>query len=144
MGRFPQSSGRGATGAQGAQGATGATGAQGAGPNFTTPISTKPTDSHTATAAFNASPLALGTPKQSPLAYDVTVNVSVPVSAAVGGSINVGVGPTSTPTVDPITPALSAAGSQDWSGVVPAGYWLSVTTTGTITAGTPVVQVTPL
>lgn len=111
---------------------------------FPGPISTKPTDSHTATASFNGSPLAIGTPKQNTLGYDIAVNVSIPVSAAVGGSLNVGVGPSATPTVDPITPALSAAGSQDWSGIVPAGYYLSVTTTGTITAGTPVVHVTPV
>jgi hypothetical protein len=112
--------------------------------NFPGSIATVPTDSHTATTAFNASPLAIGTPLQSPLSYDVEVNVVIAVSAAVGGSLNVGVGPSATPTVDPLTPALSGPALVTWSGVVPKGYYLSFTTTGTITAGTPVVQVTPL
>jgi hypothetical protein len=100
-----------------------------------------PTDSHTATVAFGA--LALGTPKRNTLGYDVVVNVSISISAAVGGSIESGVGPSATPTTDEMTPALSAATLVSFSQYVPAGYYLSVVTTGTITAGTPVVQVTP-
>lgn len=104
-------------------------------------VTTAPTDSHTATTAFGS--LALGTPKQSPLEYDVIATISVPISAAVGGSVAAGVGPTSTPTTDPISPALSAATVITFSQYVPADYYLSVTTSGTITAGTPVVQITP-
>jgi hypothetical protein len=114
--------------------------------NFPGPISTAPIDSHTATTAFNASPgpLAIGTPLQNTLGYDIAVNVSIPVSLTTGGSLNVGVGPSATPTVDPFTPALSTATTVDWSGIVPENYYLLFTTSGTITAGTPVVQVTPV
>jgi hypothetical protein len=103
---------------------------------------TAPTDSHTATSAFGA--VAVGTPKQNTLGYDVLVRVAIPVSAAVGGSLNVGVGPTATPTVDPATPALSAAGLFEITQYVPADYYLSITSTGTITIGTPITQVSPV
>jgi hypothetical protein len=99
-----------------------------------------PPDSHTATAAFGA--VALGTPIQNTLGYDVIVNLAIPVTASTGGSLNSGVGPSATPTVDAITPALAAATVVYVSQYVPDGYYLSVTSTGTITLGTVITQVT--
>lgn len=101
-----------------------------------------PTDSHTATAAFGA--LAVGTPKQNTLGYDILVTGRIPVTVAVSGSLNLGVGPTATPTVDPMTGTITAVTTVDFSAVVPNGYFLSVTLTGTLTLGTPVIVATPL
>lgn len=101
-----------------------------------------PTDSHTATAAFGA--LAVGTPKQNTLGYDILVTGRIPVTVAVSGSLNLGVGPTATPTVDPMTGTITAVTTVDFSAIVPNGYYLSVTLTGTLTLGTPVIVATPL
>lgn len=106
------------------------------------PISTAPTDSHTATTAFGA--LTVGTPLQNTFGYDILVTCRIPVTAAVtGSSVSMGVGPTATPTVDPITGNLTAATTVDFTAYVPAGYYLSVTSTGTITLGTPTLVATP-
>lgn len=101
-------------------------------------------DSHTATAAFGQ--VAYGTPLQNTLDYPILVSGSVAVTAATAGVVNVGVGPSATPTVDPITPAITVAALVivPFSAVVPAGYYLSLTHTGTITTGTPVSAATPL
>ena len=98
-----------------------------------------PLASHTTTAAFGA--LVVGTPKLNTLGYDVLLNVTVNLTAATTAVISVGVGPTATPTVDPITPALSVTGDVSFNVLVPDGHWISVTATGAVaTVGSCTVQ----
>lgn len=103
-----------------------------------------PLDSHTATSAFGQ--VAFGTPLQNAAFYPILVSGSVAVTAATAGLVNLGVGDTTTPTVDPITPSLTTAALIiiPFSAVVPPGSYLSLTHTGTITPGTPVSIATPL
>lgn len=109
-----------------------------------TGIATTPTDSHTATVAYGA--LAVGTPLQNGLGYDIMVTGTVNVTAATAGSLKLGVGPTATPTTDPITGSITTAALSvvAFSAIVPAGYYLSLQSAGTITLASPVIVVTPL
>lgn len=103
-----------------------------------------PTDSHAATTTFGA--IAFGTPVQNGADYPILVSGTCIVTAATAALISLGVGPTATPTVDPITPAITvaAATSVAFSAVVPSGYTISLTHTGTITVGSPVCIASPL
>lgn len=106
-------------------------------------LTTVPGASHVDTVAFGA--LTLGTPIRNTLGHDILVTVSIPVTASTSGTIVAGVGTTSTPTTDPVTPALTGAvAAVTFTFYVPNLFYLSVTTSGTITAGTPVVVVTPV
>lgn len=110
------------------------------------PIATTPTDSHTATTGFGS--LTVGTPKQNTLGYDIVVAVSIPVTVATGGAVSSGVSSSATPTADPVTAPLTlgigATTVVNFSQYVPSGYYINVTVPGTLTVGTPVVQVTPV
>lgn len=94
--------------------------------------------SHDATAAFGA--VAFGTPVQNAADYAVLISGSCIVTAATAALVNLGVGSSATPTVDPITPAITVAAATvvPFSALVPSGYYLSLTHTGTITVGSPV------
>jgi hypothetical protein len=116
-------------------------------PLFTIPsgggIATVPPSSHTATVAFGS--LTSGTPKQNTLGYDILLNISVTITvAAVAGTIVLGVGSTSTPTTDAVTGTISVATVVSFSAIIPANYYVSVTTTGTLTVGSVTVQACPL
>lgn len=103
-----------------------------------------PTDSHTATAAFGQ--VAFGTPLQNTAAYAIGVTITAAVASATAGVIVLGVGPTATPTTDTIIPAFTTAVLEiiSFSAIVPAGYYLSIAHTGTISVGTPQSVATPL
>lgn len=107
-------------------------------------MSTTPTDSDTATTAFGA--LTVGTPLQSALAYDVLVSGTITITAATAGTLSLGVSPGATPVTSPITGAITTATNViiSFSAVVPAGYYLSLVSAGTITLGSPVIVATPL
>lgn len=107
-------------------------------------ISSSPTDSHTATTAFGA--LAVGTPLQNVLGYDILVSGTVNVTAATAGSVKLGVGASATPTTDPITGSITTAALAviAFSAVVPNNYYLSLQSAGTITLASPVIVATPL
>ena len=106
--------------------------------------SAAPPSSDTATSAFG-SLISFGTPIQNTLGYDVLVTISFHITAASGGTINAGVGPTSTPVTQQISPSLTGAVPVfTFSQYLPAGYYISLTTSGTITTSTPALcQVTP-
>lgn len=103
-----------------------------------------PTDSHTATVAFGQ--VAFGTPLQNAAAYAIQVTITAAVASATAGVVVLGVGPTATPTTDTIVPAFTTAVLEiiSFSAVVPAGYYLSIAHTGTISVGTPQSVATPL
>lgn len=103
-----------------------------------------PTDSHTATTAFGQ--VIFGTPLQNTAAYAIMVTITAAVASATAGVIVLGVGPTATPTTDTIVPAFTTAVLEiiSFSAVVPAGYYLSIAHTGTISVGTPQSVATPL
>lgn len=105
-------------------------------------LATAPPASSTATAGYGS--LAVGTALQNTLGYDILVNISLTASAAVGATIVLGVGPTNTPTTNAVTGSFSAALTQSFTAVVPAGYYCLVNTTGTITVGSITTQVCPL
>lgn len=107
-------------------------------------IITAPPESHTATVAFGA--LAVGTPKQNALGYDIMVTGTVNVTAATAGSLKLGVGSTATPTTDPITGSITTAALSvvAFSAIVPNNYYLSLQSAGTITLASPVIVATPL
>jgi hypothetical protein len=114
--------------------------------SFASGIQTAPVSSNTATTAFGAT-LTLGTAIQNTTGYDLLVNVSVPVTAATAATFIGGVGPTSTPTTNTLSPSLTISAVTDYFTfcfVVPSSYYLLVNTSGTISAGTPVVVATPL
>lgn len=106
-------------------------------------ITTAPTDSHTATAAF-ATSLTLGTAIQNTTGYDLNVCIGIAVSSATTATIVLGVGSSSTPTTDTIVPSFTTVGSAlSINAIVPNNYYLLVNKTGTI-ASTNNIVVTPL
>jgi hypothetical protein len=113
-----------------------------ASPVFTTALASTPPTSHTARAALGA--LTVGTAYQNTLAYDVVVNVAIVVTAATAASFSAGVGPTSTPTTDALTGSLSIGTVLTFSFYVPAGYYLLLTDSGTITLGSTTTTVFPV
>jgi hypothetical protein len=94
-----------------------------------------------ASSAFSAT---FGTPVQNTLGYDVSISGSVNVTAAAGGVVTLGVGPTSTPTGNGITPSLAAATVVYFSAYVPAMYYLAIAGTGVITVDAIVAVATPV
>ena len=103
---------------------------------------TSPVDSNTATTAFGS--LAIGTALQNTLGYDILVNISIAATVATGATIVLGVGPTSTPTTNPVTASFSVGLTQSFTAIVPSGYYCLVNTTGTITVGSITTQVCPI
>lgn len=92
----------------------------------------------TALAAPTASAsvsLTAGTAYKNTSGTNVVISGVINVSAAVGGSINLGMGVTSTPTTQPISPALSTALLLPFTARVPNNYYLLIQTSGTITVG---------
>lgn len=92
----------------------------------------------TALAAPTASAsvsLTAGTAYQNTSGTNVVISGVINITAAVGGSINLGMGATSTPTTQPISPALSTALLLPFTARVPNNYYLLIQTSGTITVG---------
>ena len=80
------------------------------------------------------------------LSYDILVTGAINYTAAVAGAtVTLGVGPTTTPTQQTLA-TINAALAQvlPFSAVVPAGYYLALGTTGTVTIGTINAIGTPL
>ncbi len=103
-------------------------------------IVSSPVASSVATAAF-VTTLTLGTAVQNTTGYNLLVNISVWITAEAGsGPLKLGVGPTSTPTVNNVTATISAAGTWSFTALVPSNYWLLVSTTGSFTIGGITVQ----
>lgn len=107
-------------------------------------LATTPPASHTATATFSG--FAVGTPKQNTLAYDVLVTGTVRISSATAGTLALGVGAGATPTTDPLLTAFTVAADTviAYSAVVPAGYYLSIVSGGTIVVASATAIATPL
>jgi len=103
---------------------------------------TAPTSSSTATSTFGS--LTVGVAKQNTLGTNIIVNICVEISSGSGGVIAVGIGPTNSPSTDPVTLPISVATTGYFSFSVPDNYYILLTTSGTITLGSLVVQVTPL
>lgn len=103
-------------------------------------VSTQAVASNTATSTFGA--LAVGTARQNTANYAILVNVSIVVTAATSATITLGVGPTSTPTTNTAVNTFTAAAATTFHlcGFVPAGYYMLVNTTGTITVGSITTQ----
>ncbi len=112
---------------------------------FTGGIVTVPVSSHTATTGFSTS-LTAGTAVQNTLTYDILVNICVSVTSSTTATITLGVGSTSTPTVDTAIPSSTVAATTYYnlSAIVPANYYLLVNTTGTIVVASITVQSNPL
>lgn len=106
-------------------------------------LASHPPASHTAAGSFG--PVAIGTPLQNTLGYDILVCVVVVVTAATNATFAMGVGSSSTPTTDPAVAAFTSAGVETVTLVafVPAGYYLSITDGGTITVGSTTTTVFP-
>lgn len=107
-------------------------------PTITTPLlasgfSSTPAASHTATTTFGTS-FTLGTAIQNTLGYDIIVNAGILVASATSATITMGVGSTSTPTKDTVIPSFTTAviGLLGLCAYVPAGYYLLIDKTGTI------------
>lgn len=141
-----KATGTGDTGWVNAGGATGVFTAPGASGVTTIPIAIKstPAASVTATAAFST--LAVDTPLQSSLGYDVLVSGVIRITSATAGTIALGVGPTSTPTASPYLAAFTSATAValPYAAVVPAGYYLSLVSGGTIVIAAITAVATPL
>lgn len=99
---------------------------------LTTPT---PASSHAVIVAFGS--ITLGTAKQNTSAYAIHVNINIVATAATAATIIMGVGSTNTPTTDTVWPSFTVAAASNYamSALVPAGFYLLVNTTGTITVG---------
>lgn len=106
-------------------------------------IQTAPTDSSTATTAFGAT-LTTGTPVQNTLGYDIYLNVSGMALVGAPGTVVLGVGPTSPPSTNDVTPTLAGTGLVSFGAVVPNNYYVLVDVTGGVTIPTVVTQVCPI
>jgi hypothetical protein len=106
-------------------------------------IQTAPIDSSTATTAFGAS-LTTGTPMQNTLGYDILVNVSGMAIVGAPGTVVLGVGPTSPPSTNDVTPTLAGTGLVSFGAVVPNNYYVLVDVTGGVTIPAVVTQVCPI
>jgi hypothetical protein len=109
-------------------------------PEFIGPISTSPT---AATASFAA---AISAGVQNTAAYDILVTGCIDYTAALAGAtLTMGVGSSSTPAqIAFATIGVAGAGQAYFSAVVPAGYYLGLGATGTITPGTVSAAASPL
>lgn len=98
------------------------------------------TASNTVTSNFGS--LVVGTGRQNTAKYALHVNVSIVVTAATGATITLGVGSTSTPTVNTVVTTFSTAAATyfTFSAIVPSRYYMLVNTTGTITVGSITTQ----
>lgn len=107
-------------------------------------LATTPPASHTASAVFSA--FAVGTPIQNTLTYDVLVSGLIKITSATAGTLALGVGATATPTTDPLLTSYTNASASivGFSAVVPAGYYLSVASGGTIVVASATAVATPL
>lgn len=103
-------------------------------------VSTQAVASATATSTFGS--LVVGTGRQNTATYAILVNVSMVITAATGATIVMGIGSTSTPSTNTVvtTFTVAAAATYSFSGFVPAGYYMLVNTTGTITVGSITTQ----
>lgn len=104
-------------------------------------IITKPPSSHTVTTAFGSS-LTAGMAVQNTLGYDIILNISVVVASATSATLTLGVGSSSTPTVDTVVASFSTASALTFSFVayVPNNYYVLVNDTGTISITSITVQ----
>ncbi len=95
---------------------------------------TQPPTSNTVTNGFGNS-LTAGTATQNTLGYDILVNVGVGISTATSAVVSVGIGPTSSPVTNPITPTFTTVNPQSivFSEVIPSNYYILVETSGIIT-----------
>ncbi len=105
-------------------------------------LKTAPPASNTATTGFGS--IAIGTALQNTLGYDILVNISVNATVATGATIVMGIGSTNTPTTNAVTGSFSTGLTSSFSAIVPAGYYILVNTTGTITVGSITTQVCAL
>lgn len=108
---------------------------------FTNFVISAPIDSHTTTTGGGVAGVTVGGGAvQNNANCDVVVNISVEVTSAAGGQLTLGVGPSSTPTADPVTVPLTVASSTaiTITAYVPYQYYIILDTTGTITTGTVV------
>lgn len=112
---------------------------------LSTPLATTPPSSHTATTAFGTS-LTAGTSVQNTLGYDIHLNICVQVSSSITATLTLGVGSTSTPTVDTVIPSFTVSSTTffTFSALVPNNYYVLVNTTGTITITSITTQACPL
>lgn len=106
---------------------------------------TQPPSSNTATTSFGTS-LTVGTSKQNTLGYDILVNIAVTVSSATTATITLGVGSTSSPTINTVIPSFTVAASTiyTFSAIVPQNYYVLVNDTGTITISSITCMVCPI
>ena len=97
-------------------------------------IVTTPVAANTATTAFGSS-LTAGTAAQNTTGYDVLLNIVVQVSAATTATLTLGVGTTSTPTLETAVPSFTVASATFFTifAYVPNNYYVKVSDTGTIT-----------
>ncbi|HEY5236085.1 MAG TPA: hypothetical protein VIJ14_07905 [Rhabdochlamydiaceae bacterium] len=101
---------------------------------------TSPISSSLATAAFVTS-LTSGVSAHNTTGYNLLVNISVSVTLVTApGVLELGVGPTSTPTVNAVTATLGSTGIYSITALVPSNYWLLVSNTGTLTIASITVQ----
>ncbi len=105
-------------------------------------IATAPVSSHTATTAFGSS-ITYGTPIHNTTGYDLMVNISTAFTGT-GAVVKLGVGSSSTPTVDPLIPSVTGTYNMQFRAYVPSGYYLSLTNTGTFSGSNPTIQVCPV
>jgi len=93
-----------------------------------------PPASATATTTFGTS-LTAATAKQNTNGYDVLLNICVTVTSATAATLTLGIGPTSTPTVDTVVSSFTVATSTvfTFSAYVPSTYYVLVSSTGTPT-----------
>lgn len=104
------------------------------GASFQSVISTSPQSSDALTTAFGA--LAVGAALQNTTGGNLLVNVAIDFSSATSATILAGVDIQSSPTQDQISNSLTGLGTFNFSITVPSGFYLLVTTSGTITTGT--------
>jgi hypothetical protein len=65
---------------------------------------------------------------------DMVLQVTVLITVNAGGALLMGVGPTATPTQNTMFTGLTFTGPFPFSVYIPSGYYMLLTTTGTITA----------
>jgi hypothetical protein len=103
-------------------------------------VATQAVASSSATSTFGS--LVVGTARQNTSTHAIMVNVSMVITAATNATIVLGIGSTNTPTTNTVVTTFSTATTETFSffGFVPAGYYMLVNTTGTITVGSITTQ----
>ena len=109
--------------------------------NFSSTITTVPSNSNTVTAAF-VTTLTANTGAQNTTGYDLLCNISIAVSAATTATITLGVGAGSSPTANTAVASFSTAVLEiiNLVAYVPNNFYLLYNTTGTITVSSVTVQ----